>query len=108
MPPRSRETLVSHDPAAMHLSAADRTRSSRSTAVLKGTPSCATAPCADVTDCALSGGCVVERFGPQVPSRASWQAADGVKDGAPALNGTKARASRDPRFIQRRRKALSR
>lgn len=32
---------------------------------------------------------------------------EGLRDDAPALNGTKAKVIRDPRFIKRNRKALT-
>jgi hypothetical protein len=61
---------------------------------------CAFAPCEDVAQCVFESGCVNHRFvrsqGPQ----------EQLKKSAPALNGTKPRASRDPRFIKRKRKAL--
>lgn len=75
--------------------------------------SCAFLPCDEVARCALEGGCVVRRFPGQQPreleaARRSWKETEGLKPSAPALNGTKARASRDPRFVPRRRKAISR
>lgn len=70
--------------------------------------SCAFLPCEHVERCALraDGRCVARMF-PQPEAKArTLKDAEGLKMNAPALNGTKGRASRDPRFIKRRRKAL--
>lgn len=67
---------------------------------------CALLPCADVPICALSGGCVVRnlRF---VQPRELVERDQSLRADAKALNGTKARAVRDPALIKRRRKALT-
>jgi hypothetical protein len=52
----------------------------------------------------MVGGCVGRRF--TMPTSNPLRPADDLKKDAPALNGTKARASRDPRTTPRRRKAL--
>jgi len=74
--------------------------------------SCATEPCEAVSGCALVGGCVQTRFPGQQPHeqrsmRRTLGEAEGLKASAPALNGTKGRAVRDPRFIKRDRKPLT-
>jgi hypothetical protein len=71
-----------------------------------GIVTCAFADCAEVAACCLPGGCVRQRFGPQPVKPRTLKEADGLREDAPALNGTKPWASRDPRFIKRRRKAL--
>jgi hypothetical protein len=53
----------------------------------------------------LVGGCVVTRF-KDVPQYVRAADRETARDDAPALNGVKPRASRDPRFIKRRRKKL--
>lgn len=62
---------------------------------------CAFDACMPAT-CALEGGCVVQRFA-HVPK---YTRADTLRKDAKALNGTKPRPSRDPRFITRTRKAI--
>jgi hypothetical protein len=68
--------------------------------------SCAFRPCAEVLRCAFDRGCVAKRFhverAPELVERDRSLRAD-----AKALNGTKARMVRDPRFIKRKRKALT-
>lgn len=64
---------------------------------------CAFGDCVD-PECLV---CSVSRRFPQTVARAVAADADGLRDDAPALNGTKPRASRDPRFIKRSRKALT-
>ena len=60
--------------------------------------SCAFAPCAEVTTCALAGGCAT-RLVPQTDTD--------VNDKLTALNGTKpGRTNRDPALIKRKRKAI--
>lgn len=68
---------------------------------------CAFVPCAEVVSCPLPGGCVQQRFG-AAPVRMpkTLREAEGLKASAPMEVGTQPRASRDPRFIKRRRKAL--
>lgn len=65
-----------------------------------GIESCAFVGCDKAQACALVGGCVSMRF----PATAA--ATERELPAAKALNGTSPRASRDPRFIKRRRKAL--
>jgi hypothetical protein len=67
---------------------------------------CAFEPCDVSTLCALSGGCVVRRFPRVLSGDLVARDREGRED-AKAFNGTKPRASRDPRFIKRRRKALT-
>lgn len=62
---------------------------------------CATTGCDD-PNC---GPCTVSTRFAHVPT---YQRASELKATAPALNGVKPRASRDPRFIPRKRKALER
>jgi hypothetical protein len=66
--------------------------------------SCATTGC-DNPDCPVCS--VPRRFPQTVHKTLADGAGDGLKDNAPALNGTKVRASRDPRFIKRSRKPLT-
>lgn len=62
---------------------------------------CAFVECAAVQSCCLPGGCVTRRYGPAAPRRDATR--------GHALTGTKpARASRDPRFVKRRRKVVLR
>lgn len=69
-------------------------------------PTCAFAPCDQVTECSLVGGCVNQRF---IRPEQSVADADPVKTGARSLAGTKpARTNRDPAWIKRRRKAIAR
>jgi hypothetical protein len=65
-------------------------------------PTCLSVSCADATECSLVGGCVQRRF----PQASRIGEVSGLRDDAPALNGTKPRPSRDPKFIKRRRKPL--
>lgn len=65
--------------------------------------SCAVDGCTD-PDCQV---CSVPRRFPKESRRLVEAEQRGLRDNAPALNGTKARASRDPRFIKRNRKALT-
>jgi len=71
--------------------------------------SCAVDGCQDPT-CPVCS--VVTRFPGQQPHeqqsmRRTLREAEGLKASAPALNGTKGRAVRDPRFIKRDRKPLT-
>jgi hypothetical protein len=70
---------------------------------------CAFAPCEDSAACGLVGGCVRERFG-EAPVRVAQtlREAEGLKASAPALAGTKARAGRDPKWVKRKRKVITR
>jgi hypothetical protein len=66
--------------------------------------SCATTGCDD-PDCPV---CSVPRRFPQTAKKlVEERDTDGLRDDAPALNGTKQRPSRDPRFMKRQRKALT-
>ena len=67
---------------------------------------CAFAPCSQADECcvALTGGCVQRRFHQHVPTLVPPSE---LRKDAPALNGVRPRASRDPRFIKRKRKPLS-
>lgn len=65
---------------------------------------CAFVSCLEATDCGMVDGCVSLRFAFVAPYQGP---ADPVKKGAPALVGTKQRAVRDPRFLKRKRKALT-
>lgn len=75
---------------------------------------CVTEPCRGGFNCPLPGGCVQMRF-PDNHSNHTVRAMmaiakridEGLRDDAPALNGTKAKVIRDPRFIRRNRKALT-
>ena len=67
---------------------------------------CAFEPCG--FSCPLPGGCVRRRFPDQVAAVNPLKPASDLRDDAKALNGTKAREVRDPRFIKRNRKALTR
>lgn len=75
-------------------------------------PTCAFGPCRP-DECVLIGGCVLARFADQQPSamaaaRQHAKEAVGLRKDAPALNGTKARAVRDPVLMKRKRKAITR
>lgn len=64
---------------------------------------CAFVPCAEARSCGLPGGCLERRFG-RAPTREQQHE---LRRDARALNGTKpGRASRDPVFVPRKRKAL--
>lgn len=65
---------------------------------------CAFVSCVEAADCGLVGGCVPLRFA-HVPK---YEKASTLRANAPALTGTKPRASRDPRFTPRKRKAITR
>lgn len=66
-------------------------------------PTCAFASCASVAFCSLPGGCIRDRFQPADPK------ASDLKKNARALNGVlPGRTNRDPRFIKRKRKELTR
>lgn len=65
---------------------------------------CAFVSCLLATECGMVGGCVSLRFAFVAPYTGPT---DPIKKGAPALVGTKPRAGRDPRFIKRKRKALT-
>ena len=67
--------------------------------------SCAFLGCTEVLACPLPGGCVIRRYPPS--PRQLIERDQSLKDDAKALNGTKPRAVRDPRLIQRKRKALT-
>lgn len=63
---------------------------------------CAFVDCAEAKRCALVGGCVNQRFEPSASN------ASDLKKGARKLVGTApARTNRDPRFIKRNRKPLT-
>lgn len=66
---------------------------------------CAFVTCSEAETCAL-GGCIQEDERFQQAERLV-EPSD-LRDNARALAGTQARATRDPRLIQRRRKALTR
>jgi hypothetical protein len=74
--------------------------------------SCAFTPCCDADECALIGGCVATRFPGQQPAdhamRRSAANEAGLREDAPALNGTRPREVRDPLFMPRKRKAIAR
>jgi hypothetical protein len=55
----------------------------------EGRVSCATEPCEDTRECALVGGCVVYRFPQPRPQDLTPAAAEGLRDDAPAENGTR-------------------
>ena len=62
--------------------------------------SCAFTSCYESESCSLVGGCTRRRFG----SAESWATNTKLK----AMNGTKpARTNRDPSFIKRPRKAIT-
>lgn len=65
---------------------------------------CAFVSCLVANECGMVGGCVTLRFSFQPEYHGP---ADPVKKGAPAEVGTKKRVVRDPRFIKRKRKALT-
>jgi hypothetical protein len=65
--------------------------------------SCATVSCEEATACGLEGGCTRQRFGQRTP----LVPPSDLRDDARALNGTKPRAVRDPRFMKRKRKAIT-
>jgi hypothetical protein len=68
-------------------------------------PSCTWVSCEEATDCAMVGGCITQRFGAQVQKIVEPSE---LREDAKAFNGTKpARTNRDPRFIKRNRKALT-
>lgn len=69
-------------------------------------PSCLTVACGHADYCALSesGGCVPKRFGAPV---AALVEPNDLREDAKALNGTEKRQVRDPRFMKRKRKALT-
>lgn len=71
-------------------------------------PTCTTVACADAEGCCLVGGCVRRRYPDQFVTANTLNPASDLKKNAPALNGTLPRPSRDPRFIKRRRKELTR
>ena len=68
---------------------------------------CAFTSCDVATLCALSGGCVQRRFAHVEDAQELVERDRSLREDAPARNGTKARAVRDPRFIRRKRKALT-
>ena len=71
-------------------------------------PTCAFVDCAEVTSCCLVGGCVRQRFGrgPASTVRLVAPTVDELPKNARSGLTPKPRASRDPWFIKRRRKAL--
>lgn len=75
--------------------------------------SCATEDCDQVEACCLEGGCTKTRFPGQQPHeqaqrRLSAKEAEGLKDNAPALNGTKpARTDAHPSTKKSSRKPLT-
>ena len=73
--------------------------------------SCATEPCAAVLECPLVGGCVVRNPQFVQPTRReliAHQEEEGLRDDAPALNGTKpARHDAHPSTKHKSRKELT-
>lgn len=72
--------------------------------------SCATEPCDQVDACCLEGGCVVKDPRWQQPAHRTLTAVvdEGLKEGAPALNGTKpARNDKHPSAKHKDRKELT-
>lgn len=66
---------------------------------------CAFVPCDQVTECCLVGGCITKRFGKAPTRNAQLELRKNTSN--PTRNGINpTRASRDPRFIKRKRKAL--